>query len=172
MPTRRHTVGPQRKINTAFAAVGESGDVCNDAPGLVAREYTRLPCLVLFLAEVCVGDGLAVRVGHDERLLKLTDGPGAGKRRVIWRRTSGTQSFGGERGAEGLSQKLAGEETHAMTLSYGQRRGPIQQGAAISVVDVFPDEHVACGGDLPLELNHLALNCSFFLLRVRAHTRV
>ena len=50
--------------------------------------------------------------------------------------------------------------------------GSIQQRAAISVVDVFPDQHMSCGGDLPLELNHLVLNCSFFLLRVGAHTRV
>ena len=46
------------------------------------------------------------------------------------------------------------------------------QWSGISVVNIFLDDDVTSSGNLPLELNDLALNCSFFLLRVRAHTRV
>ena len=55
------------------------GDVGRDSPSLIMREYARLARLVLVFAEVDVGERLAVRVGHDERLLKLADGPGRGK---------------------------------------------------------------------------------------------
>jgi hypothetical protein len=48
----------------------------------------------------------------------------------------------------------------------------IQQRTAVSVVGVFLDEHVARGGDLPLKLEHLALNGSFFLLGIGAHACV
>ena len=41
-------------------------------------------------------------------------------------------------------------------------RRAIQSRAAVSVVDVFLDEHVARGGDLPLELEHLTLNVPSF----------
>ena len=51
-------------------------------------------------------------------------------------------------------------------------RRPIQQRAAVSVVDVLLDEHIARGGDLPLELEHLALDRPFFLLRIGAHACV
>ena len=49
---------------------------------------------------------------------------------------------------------------------------PIQQGTAVAVVDVFLDEHIARGGDLPLELEHLALDGPFFLLGIGAHACV
>ena len=51
-------------------------------------------------------------------------------------------------------------------------RRPVQERAAVSVVDVFLDEHIARGGDLPLELEHLALDGSFFLLGIGAHACV
>jgi hypothetical protein len=51
-------------------------------------------------------------------------------------------------------------------------RRPIQSRTAVAVVDVFLDEHVARAGDLSLELEHLTLNGSFFLLRVCAHACV
>ena len=49
---------------------------------------------------------------------------------------------------------------------------PIQQGTAVAVVGVFLYEHVARGGDLPLELEHLALDGPFLLLGVGAHACV
>jgi hypothetical protein len=48
----------------------------------------------------------------------------------------------------------------------------IQQRAGISVLNVFFDQHVACGRDLPLQLEDLTLNRAFLLLRVCAHTRI
>ena len=48
----------------------------------------------------------------------------------------------------------------------------IEQGAAVTVVNVFPNEHVACRADLSFQLNKLALNCTFLLLRVGAHSSV
>jgi hypothetical protein len=52
------------------------------------------------------------------------------------------------------------------------KRRSIQRRAAVPVVDVFLDEDVACGSDLPFQLDNLTLNCSLFLLRICAHTRV
>jgi hypothetical protein len=49
---------------------------------------------------------------------------------------------------------------------------PVQQGTAVAVVGVLPYEHVARGGDLSLELEHLALDGPFFLLCLGAHTCV
>jgi hypothetical protein len=50
--------------------------------------------------------------------------------------------------------------------------GAIQQRTAVAVVDVFLHEHIARSGDLPLELEHLALNRSFFLLCIGTHAYV
>jgi hypothetical protein len=58
---------------------GQLGDVGRDPPSLIMREYARMPRFVLVFAEIDIGERLAVRVGHDERLLKLTDGPVRGE---------------------------------------------------------------------------------------------
>ena len=50
--------------------------------------------------------------------------------------------------------------------------GPIESRAAVPVVHVFLDEHVARGSDLPLELEHLALDRPFLLLGIGAHASV
>jgi hypothetical protein len=47
--------------------------------------------------------------------------------------------------------------------------GRSRSGAAVAIVDVFLDEHVARGSDLPLELEHLALDRSVFMLCIGAH---
>jgi hypothetical protein len=47
----------------------------------------------------------------------------------------------------------------------------IEQGGAVTVVDVLFDEHLPCRADLSFQLDKLALNCSFFLLRVGAQLR-
>ena len=71
MPSLLHLFGATRPW--------QFGDVGRDPPSLIMRECARLARLVLVFAEVDVGERLAVRVGHDERLLKLADGPGRGK---------------------------------------------------------------------------------------------
>ena len=57
-----------------------------------------------------------------------------------------------------------------VAVSPGERRESVGNSSKLAQVldrvDVFPDEHVTCGSDLPLELNDLALNSSFLLLRV------
>ena len=81
---------------------------------------------------------------------------------------------------DGLIRHLAGDAIGAKkidrveliglhVLAQVLERRPIQQRAAVPVVDVFPDEQMTRGGDLPLELRDMALNGSFFLLRVCAH---
>jgi hypothetical protein len=51
-------------------------------------------------------------------------------------------------------------------------RASIEQRAGVPVVNVLRGELVAGDADLPSQLHKLALDCSFFLLRVSAHASV
>jgi hypothetical protein len=50
--------------------------------------------------------------------------------------------------------------------------GRSRSGAAVAIVDVFLDEHIAGGGDVSLELEHLTLDRPFLLLGIGAHACV
>jgi hypothetical protein len=80
---------------------------------------------------------------------------------IVWYATS--------RAMRSVSRKYTGSKSGSYIPPQRLEPGPIEQGTAVAVVDVFLHGH---SGDLLLKLEHLALYRPFLLLGIGAHACV